>query len=70
MELKDYQQAALDIEQILCRILRRTFTKNFRDKLLNICYVFTASEDFHAAFNDIVKGLNSAGFSEHELAPT
>ncbi|MBR1603504.1 MAG: DEAD/DEAH box helicase family protein [Synergistaceae bacterium] len=61
------RKSRVDVEQILGRILRRPFTKNFRDKLLNMCYVFTASEDFHAALKDIVAGLNSAGFSEHEL---
>ena len=56
----------IDVEQILGRILRRPFTKNFSDELLNMSYVFTSSADFHHTLNKIVAGLNASGFSEKE----
>ena len=56
----------IDVEQILGRILRRPFTKNFSEELLNMSYVFTASADFRQTLDKIVTGLNTAGFSEHE----
>ena len=56
----------IDVEQILGRILRRPFTKNFSNDLLNMSYVFTSSADFRQTLDKIVKGLNAAGFSEHE----
>ena len=56
----------IDVEQILGRILRRPFTKNFSNDLLNMSYVFTSSADFRQTLNKIVIGLNAAGFSEYE----
>ena len=58
--------SAIDVEQILGRILRRPFTKNFTERRLNMSYVFTASADFRQTLEKIVAGLNSAGFSEQE----
>lgn len=58
--------SAVDVEQILGRILRRPFTKNFSENKLNMSYVFTASADFRETLEKIVVGLNSAGFSENE----
>ena len=60
------RSSTIDVEQILGRILRRPFTKNFSNDLLNMSYVFTSSADFRQALNKIVIGLNAAGFSEHE----
>ena len=56
----------VDVEQILGRILRRPFTKNFSDELLNMSYVFTSSADFRHTLDKIVTGLNAAGFSDKE----
>ncbi|MBR0060840.1 MAG: DEAD/DEAH box helicase family protein, partial [Selenomonadaceae bacterium] len=58
--------STIDVEQILGRILRRPFTKNFSNELLNMSYVFTSSADFRQTLDKIVVGLNAAGFSEHE----
>ena len=58
--------STIDVEQILGRILRRPFTKNFSNELLNMSYVFTSSADFRQTLDKIVIGLNAAGFSEHE----
>jgi len=57
----------IDVEQILGRILRRPFTKNFSEELLNMSYVFTSSADFQKTLGKIVAGLNSAGFSKKEF---
>jgi len=59
--------STIDVEQILGRILRRPFTKNFSDELLNMSYVFTSSADFRQTLSKIVVGLNSAGFTEKEF---
>lgn len=56
----------IDVEQILGRILRRPFTKNFSDDFLNMSYVFTSSENFRNTLEKIVAGLNATGFSEKE----
>ena len=60
------RSSPIDVEQILGRILRRPFSKNFSNDLLNMSYVFTSSADFRQTLNKIVIGLNAAGFSEHE----
>lgn len=60
------RSSAVDVEQILGRILRRPYTKQFQDSMLNMSYVFTASENFRQTLLNIVKGLNNAGFSEHD----
>ena len=60
------RNSAIDVEQILGRILRRPFTKNFTDELLNMSYVFTSSANFRETLEKIVIGLNSAGFSDKE----
>ena len=58
--------SAVDVEQVLGRILRRPYTKKFSDSLLNMCYVFTSSVDFRLTLAGIIKGLNAAGFSDKE----
>ncbi|MBQ3444962.1 MAG: DEAD/DEAH box helicase family protein [Selenomonadaceae bacterium] len=60
------RSSAVDVEQILGRILRKPYIKNFSERLLNMSYVFTSSNDFHQTINKIVVGLNAAGFSERE----
>ena len=61
------RSSPVDVEQILGRILRRPFTKNFTDEYLNMSYVFTSAEDFRKTLDNIVLGLNAAGFSEKEF---
>ena len=60
------RSSAVDVEQILGRILRRPYTKQFKDSMLNMSYVLTVSENFRQTLLNIVKGLNNAGFSEHD----
>jgi len=58
------RSSAVDVEQILGRILRQPHAHACRDKALNMSYVLTSSADFDAALQKIVAALNSAGFSE------
>ena len=63
------RSSPVDVEQIVGRILRRPYTKQFDNSLLNMCYVFTASEDFRDTVTNVIKGLNAAGFSDKECRP-
>ena len=56
----------VEVEQILGRILRRPYARQMENEFLNLSYVFTASEDFRQTLDNIVAGLNQAGFSEKE----
>lgn len=55
--------SAVDVEQILGRVLRLPYTKKNDSNVLNISYVITSSADFHRTVENVVKGLNDAGFS-------
>ena len=56
----------VDVEQILGRILRQPYARKHESKLLNMSFVLTSSNDFRDTLNNIVKGLNSAGFSSKD----
>ena len=56
----------VDVEQILGRVLRQPFTKQYKSPLLNTSYVLTSSNDFHATLNSIVIALNKSGFSRKD----
>ncbi|MCD7831749.1 MAG: DEAD/DEAH box helicase family protein [Firmicutes bacterium] len=56
----------VDVEQILGRILRQPYAKQHSLPLLNTSYVLTCSNDFHTTLENIVKGLNKAGFSRKD----
>lgn len=56
----------VDVEQILGRILRQPYARRHAATLLNTSYVLTCSNDFHATLENIVKGLNKAGFSRKD----
>lgn len=58
--------STVDVEQILGRILRKPYTMQYKNALLNTSYVFTSSKDFHATLSEIITGLNKAGFSKKE----
>ncbi len=58
--------SAVDVEQILGRILRLPHVTKNKSNVLNISYVITSSADFHQTVDSIVKGLNTAGFSRHD----
>jgi type III restriction enzyme len=59
--------SAVDVEQILGRILRQPSVKQHQNQLLNLSYVFTASTMFQKTLENIVKGLNQAGFSNKDF---
>lgn len=60
------KSSAVDVEQILGRILRMPHVQQHGHDLLNESYVFTASNLFMATLQNVVKALNRAGFSEKD----
>ncbi len=56
----------VDVEQILGRILRLPYTTEHSQPSLNMSYVLTSSNDFDDTVRRIIKGLNSAGFSDRD----
>lgn len=58
------KSSEVDVTQILWRILRQPFTKKYEDDLLNMSYVFTASQKFHETLDSIIEWLNHAWFSK------
>lgn len=57
----------VDVEQILGRVLRQPHAARQRNQLLNMSYVLASSNDFSATLEQIVAGLNSAGFSRRDF---
>ena len=57
----------VDVEQILGRILRQPYAKRHNSPLLNTSYVLTCSNDFRNTLENIVSGLNMAGFSRKDF---
>lgn len=60
------KNSAVDVEQILGRILRQPYTINHNNDMLNISYVMTASNKFMDTLEKIVEGLNKAGFGSKD----
>ena len=58
--------SAVDVEQILGRVLRMPHVQQHGNDLLNLSYVFTASNRFMDTLQSVVKGLNRAGFSDRD----
>jgi type III restriction enzyme len=58
--------SAVDVEQILGRVLRMPHVMQHGHELLNLSYVFTASNRFMDTLQSVVKGLNRAGFSDKD----
>lgn len=56
----------VDVEQILGRVLRLSYTTKRKEELLNLSYVFTSSNDFRNTVENIIEGLNRAGFSKKD----
>ena len=59
--------SAVDVEQILGRILRQPYAKKHPSSLLNTSYVLTCSNDFRDTLERIVLGLNKAGFTRKDI---
>ena len=66
------KSSSVDVEQILGRVLRQPYVMKHNFPLLNVSYVLTASSKFLETLDNIVKGLNKAGFSDkdYKLADT
>ena len=60
------KSSSVDVEQILGRVLRQPYVKKHNFPLLNLSYVLTASTKFLDTLDNIVKGLNKAGFSDKD----
>lgn len=60
------KSSPVDVEQILGRVLRQPYVMKHTSPLLNLSYVLTASSKFIATLDNIVKGLNKAGFSNKD----
>lgn len=60
------KSSAVDVEQILGRVLRQPYVKKHQSFQLNLSYVLTASTKFNETLQNIVKGLQSSGFSEKD----
>ena len=56
----------IEVEQIVGRILRQPYTRKHSQSPLNLSYVLTNSNDFKSTLDNIVVGLNGAGFSEKD----
>jgi type III restriction enzyme len=60
------KSSAVEVEQILGRVLRQPHVMKHNFPLLNLSYVLTASSKFLDTLDNIVKGLNKAGFSDKD----
>ncbi len=60
------KSSAVDVEQILGRVLRQPYVMKHSNSLLNVSYVLTASAKFNDTLQNIVKGLQLSGFSEKD----
>jgi type III restriction enzyme len=60
------RSSAVDVEQILGRVLRQPYVMKHSASLLNVSYVLTASAKFNDTLQSIVKGLQAAGFSDRD----
>lgn len=59
--------SAVDVEQILGRILRQPYATRHINELMNISYVFTCSNDFRQTVEKIIVSLQKAGFSRKDF---
>ncbi len=60
------KSSAVDVEQILGRILRQPYVTKHQQELLNFSFVLTSSTNFIATLDKIIEGLNKSGFSEKD----
>ncbi len=60
------KSSSVDVEQILGRVLRMPWVRRNWNPMLNMSYVLTASPKFLDTLDNIVKGLNHAGFSDND----
>ena len=64
------KSSAVDVEQILGRVLRQPYVQKHDAYQLNLSYVLTASAKFNETLQSIVEGLKASGFSGKEYRVT
>ncbi len=64
------RSSSVDVEQILGRVLRMPWVRRNKNPMLNMSYVLTSSPKFLDTLDNIVKGLNRAGFSDNDYKIT
>ncbi|MEZ5002530.1 MAG: DEAD/DEAH box helicase family protein [Chitinophagales bacterium] len=60
------KSSPVEVEQILGRVLRQPYVTKHAKDLLNLCFVLVASSKFKETLDNIVKGLQDAGFSKED----
>src|SRR5690606_38176192 len=60
------KSSPVEVEQILGRVLRQPYVTKHNSPLLNMSFVLTASDKFSITLDNIVKGLQDAGFSKED----
>ncbi|MCB0809420.1 MAG: DEAD/DEAH box helicase family protein [Flavobacteriales bacterium] len=60
------KSSAVDVEQILGRVLRQPYVMPHGNPMLNMSYVLTASAKFQETLEGIVKALQESGFSDKD----
>ena len=60
------KSSAVDVEQILGRVLRQPYVSKHQTQLLNLSFVLTASSKFQNTLDSIVKSLQESGFSKDD----
>lgn len=55
------------VEQVIGRIMRMPFAKRKEQEELNRSYIFASARNFNEAANEIISGLESHGYSKHDL---
>jgi type III restriction enzyme len=60
------KSSTVEVEQILGRVLRQPYVTKHNSPLLNMSFVLTASARFNDTLDNIVKGLQDAGFSKED----
>lgn len=60
------KSSAVEVEQILGRVLRQPYVVKHENALLNMSFVLTASSKFNETLDSIVKGLQESGFSKDD----
>ena len=63
------KSSVVDVTQILGRVLRMPYTRKQSAELLNLCYVFTSSNQFQSTLNQVVAGRLRLGCWFRVTAP-
>lgn len=61
------KNSTVSVEQIVGRVLRQPYVHRAAVRTLNVSYVLTSSADFDATLDQVVTGLNGAGFDEEDV---